>query len=86
MKHLKCIGGVCDGTVRAVRPGEKVVVIRRYLPAVATFAVVTMSEPTCSYDEFYYLICTVETDGGVIEFLRPNDWTAAQALRHVLAA
>jgi hypothetical protein len=87
MKRLKCIGGPNDGQLMAVRQGEMTVPVRSIerLPIPAAFPGGRTSD-TVSYRETPYLVDVVRSEDGDVEYLRPSDWTAARALRHVLGA
>jgi len=88
MKPLKCIGGPNDGQLMTVRAGERAVPVRSVerLPASRTVSLSARTSDTASYRETLYLVDVVRSDDGDVEYLRPSDWTAARALRHVLGA
>ncbi|MBB5051132.1 hypothetical protein HNQ36_001086 [Afipia massiliensis] len=89
MKSLKCIGGPSDGRRQAVRDGEKSIVVRRYIsaPAAADFnSNAPVMESNVKYVDTIYVEDSVHgVDGAIVKYLRPQDWTAAQALRHALS-
>jgi hypothetical protein len=88
MKPLKCIGGPNDGQLMTLRVGEKAVPVRstERLPVCRTVGLSAGTSDTVSYRETLYLVDVVRSDDGDVEYLRPSDWTAARALRHVLGA
>lgn len=84
-KGLKCIGGIADGERRIIADDQRyyVVFVRgpqrvpRFDPSARDPAVVETRAEN-------YVVDRVLSDGEMIEFLRPADWTSLQVMRHVL--
>lgn len=83
-KGLKCIGGIADGQRRFWQEGAAYLVVQISPPPRANFRA-DIAEPTIVETRTEaYVLERVPADGEMIEFLRPQDWSAAHALRHVL--
>jgi hypothetical protein len=84
-KALKCIGGIADGLWRTIQPGAPYLVVHVRQPARSRFNVTgDPGPPLVETRAEHYVVERVLSDGDMIEFLRPADWTSLQALRHVL--
>lgn len=88
MPQLKCVGGVADGQVKEVRPGELRIVVDIFpekVPVLSTASLKKIMPPEkTTFTRHFYVVRFLRFEGGEISFLSPEEWTLARALGHLL--
>lgn len=83
-KGLKCIGGIADGERRIIADDQPYYVVFVRRGAKPPFDPRDRGPAIVETRAENYVVDRVLSDGEMIEFLRPADWTSLQVMRHVL--